>query len=318
MKTLNKIIKFLVIFLLITGWLFSSWSAQAAVVEVRIESPNTEDCDIGNSVISPANPLCGFIPRTLTITAGDQIRWINNDPIRPHQPSSDPHPAHTIYPALNMAEILAGGQVTSGPLTEIGTWNYHDHLDISFIGIITVAAISSGAASSGGCNDCIPPLVLSFSVIDISTSTATLIWKTDEPSVTKVQIGTTTNFGLTVEMNGTLNSNHLVFFKNLLPDTFYYFQIYVEDKLGNKNNPKWPNQEFITLPLPIVAKIATATSTISSATTTAPQVIISKIEEKQNFKNRLEFSSKGDQVKLLQILLSSEPDVYPEKLVTGY
>ncbi|MBI2591630.1 MAG: hypothetical protein HYW34_03065 [Candidatus Brennerbacteria bacterium] len=31
--------------------------ARAAVFDIRIEDPETEDCDIGNSVITPANPL---------------------------------------------------------------------------------------------------------------------------------------------------------------------------------------------------------------------------------------------------------------------
>jgi len=69
----------------------------------------------------------GVSPRTLTVPAGTRVTFVNNDN-RPHEMTSNPHPAHTDCPAINDVGFLSVGQSkTTGNLTTVRTCGFHDH-----------------------------------------------------------------------------------------------------------------------------------------------------------------------------------------------
>ena len=69
----------------------------------------------------------GVSPKTLTITAGGQVLFINNDVVA-HEMYSDPHPEHTNCPELNQVGHLTPGQSRqTGNLNTIRTCGFHDH-----------------------------------------------------------------------------------------------------------------------------------------------------------------------------------------------
>jgi plastocyanin len=71
----------------------------------------------------------GVSPSTVTINAGGRITFVNNDSVQ-HQPSSDPHPAHTDCTGLNLGVLNAGGgQGQSAALNTRRTCTYHDHIN---------------------------------------------------------------------------------------------------------------------------------------------------------------------------------------------
>jgi plastocyanin len=73
----------------------------------------------------------GVAPKTVTISAGGQVTFINNDS-RTHNMQSDPHPEHTDCPELAQVGFLTPGQSrTSGNLNTVRTCGYHDHDDFS-------------------------------------------------------------------------------------------------------------------------------------------------------------------------------------------
>jgi plastocyanin len=78
----------------------------------------------------------GFSPSTVTVKSGDTI-LIKNTSSNPLQFDSDPHPAHTDDPELNVGDIAPG---SSGTLkaTTVGTHGYHNHLNPSDTGTIVV------------------------------------------------------------------------------------------------------------------------------------------------------------------------------------
>lgn len=45
----------------------------------------------------------GFVPKTLTVHAGDTVRFTNTD-TSPHWPASDDHPTHRLYPGSDIAK----------------------------------------------------------------------------------------------------------------------------------------------------------------------------------------------------------------------
>ncbi len=78
----------------------------------------------------------GFSPKTITVKAGDSVTWTNNDSAN-HNVNSDPHPTHTLYPFLNLGTIKPGDK-KSATFEKAGTYTYHDHLNPSLTGTVTV------------------------------------------------------------------------------------------------------------------------------------------------------------------------------------
>lgn len=72
----------------------------------------------------------GVTNNSVTVSVGQAVTFVNND-TRSHNMNSDPHPAHTDCPALNVGTIAPGQSATSGALTVARSCGYHDHNDPS-------------------------------------------------------------------------------------------------------------------------------------------------------------------------------------------
>lgn len=71
-----------------------------------------------------------------TIKTGQKVKVVNaSDDVLEFE--SDPHPVHTDNTELNAGDIISGGSKTF-TITKKGTWGYHNHLDASQHGEITV------------------------------------------------------------------------------------------------------------------------------------------------------------------------------------
>jgi plastocyanin len=71
----------------------------------------------------------GVTPKTVTISPGMRVRFINNDTV-PHDMESDPHPIHTDCPPINQVGVVLPLQAKeTGVFTTIRTCGYHDHND---------------------------------------------------------------------------------------------------------------------------------------------------------------------------------------------
>ena len=69
----------------------------------------------------------GVSPRTLTVSPGTQVTFLNSDS-RPHDMASDPHPTHENCPPINQVGVLAAGQSRqTGNLNTVRSCEYHDH-----------------------------------------------------------------------------------------------------------------------------------------------------------------------------------------------
>lgn len=79
----------------------------------------------------------GFSPQTLTIKAGETVSWQNDDSSS-HTVNSAPHPTHADYPPLNSVGLLKPGEKKSLQFPASGIYKYHDHLNPSLTGSITV------------------------------------------------------------------------------------------------------------------------------------------------------------------------------------
>lgn len=79
----------------------------------------------------------GFSPATLTVASGSSVTFVNNASNLPLQVNSNPHPVHTDNPELNIGGIPKGQSKTI-TLNTKGNWGYHNHLNPSDQGRITV------------------------------------------------------------------------------------------------------------------------------------------------------------------------------------
>ena len=93
----------------------------------------------------------GFVPETITLSAGDRVTWVNKDS-KTRWPASAIHPTHETYPNSSIRKCntpkeketfdacrqLTPGREYSFTFTEKGTWKYHDHLHPTLKGTVIV------------------------------------------------------------------------------------------------------------------------------------------------------------------------------------
>lgn len=78
----------------------------------------------------------GFLPQNITVKVGETVVWVNTD-TENHTVNSAPHPTHTAYPPLNLGVVKPGSKVSLS-FPKAGVYKYHDHLNPSLSGSITV------------------------------------------------------------------------------------------------------------------------------------------------------------------------------------
>ncbi len=78
----------------------------------------------------------GFSPKDITIKKGTKVVWTNNSGSTATV-DSNPHPIHTSYPEMNLGQF-GDGETLEFNFPEAGTFNYHNHLNSSQGGTVTV------------------------------------------------------------------------------------------------------------------------------------------------------------------------------------
>ena len=115
-----------------------------AFMALRSEVPdNAPAADEQASGIAPQTETvmrmgdAGYTPSNITIAAGDEATFINESSV-PRWPASAIHPTHEIYPEFDPKEAIAPGASWSFTFDRAGLWRYHDHLNPTISGTITV------------------------------------------------------------------------------------------------------------------------------------------------------------------------------------
>ena len=71
----------------------------------------------------------GVSPSSVTVSQGDRVLFVNNDTVA-HEMSSDRHPTHESWPAMNQVGFLLPGEAReTGNLNDVEVITYHDHLE---------------------------------------------------------------------------------------------------------------------------------------------------------------------------------------------
>lgn len=136
----------LVVLVILVGWYFIksqtggiSYTQPAPVASPKVSQPT-----------SPATPSAtkttkknivtiqssGFLPKNITIKTEESVTWVNQD-TADHTVNSTPHPIHTDYSSLNLG-VIKPGESKSLTFPKVGTYKYHNHLNPSLTGSVTV------------------------------------------------------------------------------------------------------------------------------------------------------------------------------------
>ena len=143
----NTTILLAVVLLVLGGWYFlSSQKTQApstapqASPQEKTEATNEgsmkEDDEEVMEKITIEITSSGFMPKNITIKVSEAVTWNNTDSAD-HTVNSAVHPTHQVYPPLNLG-VIKSGEKKSLTFPEKGTYKYHDHLNPSLTGSITV------------------------------------------------------------------------------------------------------------------------------------------------------------------------------------
>lgn len=145
------IVIIIVVALVILGWWWIQSQKSQTVTQpqtptdtstiIQAPSPTTAESTTSGEMMKKEEytvkiTATGFSPKTLTIKAGETVTWMNDDNAV-HNVNSAPHPAHTDYQPLNLGSIQPSGS-KSLTFPVAGTYKYHDHLNPTLFGSITV------------------------------------------------------------------------------------------------------------------------------------------------------------------------------------
>lgn len=106
--------------------------------------------------------------------------------------------------------------------------------------------------------DTTPPVISGLTVNNVTGTSATISWRTDEPADRQVEYGTTTSYGSSSQLDGAMATTHQVVLSNLRPATTYHFRAKSRDAAGNLAVSA--DQTFSTLDTipPVISALAVA------------------------------------------------------------
>lgn len=135
----NKIVILLVAIVLIAGGLvgYSFMAKQDAPEAIIKDVPDTKEIVTEGETHSVVLKADGFIPAELTVKKGDVVVFTSERGF-PFWPASDQHPTHSAYSDFDPLKPVDASTPWSFQFNKVGKWDYHDHLNSTFQGSVTV------------------------------------------------------------------------------------------------------------------------------------------------------------------------------------
>lgn len=136
----NLVIAAVVILALIVGVWFLTRSDKTEVPQSETSTSESQssasEAAIPMQEVKISITAGGFSPKAITLRIGQSVTFENMDSAN-HTVNSDPHPIHNLYPFLN-AEVIKSGESKTIIFEKAGKYTYHDHLNPSLTGSVTV------------------------------------------------------------------------------------------------------------------------------------------------------------------------------------
>ncbi len=97
----------------------------------------------------------------------------------------------------------------------------------------TVVATSTGGGGGGGSGDTVSPIISGVQALNITTSTATIVWNTNENANSIVEYGLTISYASGTVSDPVFVVAHSIDLSSLTPNTLYHFRVQSLDTVGN-------------------------------------------------------------------------------------
>ena len=143
----NIVIGIIVVVVIIVGFLFFRSFSQTPSVPVVQKQPTTTSAtpstgagEESESSTTITYTSSGFSPSDVTIKSGGSVTWMN-DGDREIQIAANPHPVHTGNKEVSgggFVLTLQPGEQATVTMNEVGSHGYHNHLNSSQGGTITI------------------------------------------------------------------------------------------------------------------------------------------------------------------------------------
>ena len=124
--------------------------------------------------------------------------------------------------------------------------------------------------------DSTKPQISQLRANSITSTSAVILWTTNEPATTQVRYGTTTAYGKQTALDGTLTLAHSVLVSGLTANTVYNYRALTADIAGNLQTSS--NHTFKTL----AANLPTAPSNASAAANSSNRIDVSWTDNSTN------------------------------------
>jgi len=117
--------------------------------------------------------------------------------------------------------------------------------------------------------DQVPPIISKIDFYNITESSATISWTTDEKATSQVEYGTSSSYGLITASDDNLVTNHIVTLNGLASSTTFHFNVKSRD--ANQNEATGTDRIFRTraksdATLPVIFAVSAVAATPSSIT----------------------------------------------------
>jgi len=119
--------------------------------------------------------------------------------------------------------------------------------------------------------DTTPPQITGVYTNNVSTSSGTINWTTDEASDTRVEYGMTASYGYTTTLDATLVIGHSQSLFGLAPSTTYHYRVLSSDSAGNQavsGNYTFTTSAVPDTVQPVISNVLVSNITQISATVT--------------------------------------------------
>jgi hypothetical protein len=138
------------------------------------------------------------------------------------------------FTALNTSMVTSHYQIVSGLLpgttyhfrvkSKDAAGNLADSGDNSF---------TTSTTAPSGPIDTTPPVITGVTASNVTNSSATISWATNEDADTQVDYGLTTSYGSSTALNASLVTSHSQTLSGLTPATLYHYRVRSSDGSGN-------------------------------------------------------------------------------------
>ncbi len=210
-------------------------------------------------------PVISAVTASSVTSTGATITWTTNeasDSMVEYGTTS----AYGNTTTLNATKVTSHSQALSG-LTASTTYHYR----------VKSRDAAGNPGTSGDFTfttsappDTTPPVISAVTATNVTTTTATISWTTDEVSTSQIEYGTTTTYGRSTTANAILVTAHSQGLTGLTASTIYHYRVKSTDKAGNTAISQ--DFTFTTVAAdqtpPVISNVSSSSLTTTGATIT--------------------------------------------------